>query len=214
MSGKPTESLSVGGVSIEEYIALVERCAREKLNYAIANGNAVHARILIAKLFEVAQRRVQIISGTLCQVRSEDGIAIYAHDPVVERACGFLRRPNSTLDIVLQRGRLDQESKNRFLVELSADDQRAGQINLYVPHEDLLGDDVAHMMVSDGTAYRMETGQDAKPANSGIVAFANFGDFKLSKSLMGYFDKLVDYLKTDDHLVKAITLQPGQRFAY
>jgi len=190
--------------SLASYVALVNKCASGRLNLQIANGSAEHARILIAKLFEFAESRVRIITGTLRQKTKSEGVEIYAHQPVIDQACAFISKPNSRLEIIVQSGSLDGGEDNALLNALSQHKARQGEVVVLVPKAGLLGEEVAHFMVADASAYRIETGQDAKPSNRGIVAFANFGDLKLSKSVSNYFEQVTRYIEADDRLAQRV----------
>lgn len=195
-------------VALPDYIELVNRCALERLNFVIANGSPVHARILIAKLFEIAKSDVHLISGKLCQT-NQSGVDIYNHRPLIEQAKDYLRRPGTSFSVIFQRGAIDRADKNEFLSEIASDPKRQGIISLIVPRANTLGAEVPHFMVSDGSAYRLETGEQADPTNQTHSAVANFGDFPTARSLRAYFSELVAYLKTDSHLEYRRDLPPG-----
>lgn len=173
----------------------------------IANGSAKHARILIGKLFEVARRDVRIVSGALTET-TRDGVEVYSYEPLVEQAKKFLAQPETSLSIIVQSGRLDGGEENVFLRQLRSDNSRAGSINVFVPRQDLLGDSAPHFMVADALAYRLETGQDARPGNESTAAVANFGDEKSAEGLRGLFEDLLAFLRIDAHLVKQLSYAP------
>jgi hypothetical protein len=182
-------------ISLETYRDLVDRCANEGLDYVIANGSAFHARILISKLFEVARREVFLVTGQLTVVNPE-GVHIYGYPEVIEKAKGFLKDPISDLQIVVQTGRLDGGSQNEFLKAIINDEQRNGRVTLVIPETGTLGSLVPHFMVSDGSAYRLETGKDAQNRRDphAITATANFGDAATAAKLKKYFVSLKTWL--------------------
>lgn len=206
----PTLNLSSnpGNHALRDYAELVDKCANERLDFPIANGSAEHARILIAKLFEIASQRVTIVSGTLRQFSPLQQVEIYSYGPVIEHARNFLRRKNSKLEIVVQSGELDGGKNNKLIRELADDDKRVGEIAVYLPKAGLLGVDIAHFMVSDNSAFRMETGADANPKHRGIAAIANFGDSRTAVALDRYFGTLKRYLDRRDNLADTITFAP------
>ena len=117
-------------ISIDAYKRLVDRCARERLNHAIANGSAFHARILISKLFEIAKREVSLITGVL-RVRTKEGIDIYGYAPVIDNAKSFLSDPNTRLSIIIQDVHPVDGNTNRFLKAIVDDDSETAKLNLY-----------------------------------------------------------------------------------
>src|SRR4051812_44309174 len=92
-------------LAMSSYIALVNRCADGRLNQEISNGSPFHARVLISKLFEVARKRVQIVSGSLTDT-TPDGVQVYGFPEIINQARRFLREPSSHLSIVVQRGQV------------------------------------------------------------------------------------------------------------
>jgi hypothetical protein len=200
-------------VSLATYQLLVDRCAREKLNLVIANGSALHARILIDKLFEVARSNVSLISGVLRQ-QNKDGVQIYSHDNVIARAKKFLASPQSTLDVVLQKGSLDGGSENKFFNEIVNDPTRRGTVSIYYPKEGVLSaHETPHFMVSDRSAYRFETGKDADPTNESVTAIANFGDLATAGMLSEIFDDVVSLLTADANMRDVSVFAPGKSFS-
>jgi hypothetical protein len=198
--------------TLDRYIELVNRCARDRLNHPIANGSPVHARILIAKLFETAQSDIRLVSGTLRQ-SNRDGVEIYAYKPVIDQAIRFLRQPGSKLSITIQTGDLNDGENNVFLRSVSDDKDRQGDIAVSIPKPGVLGDEVPHFMEADAATYRLETGADAKPSNQSIAAIANFGDVKTAKSLADYYADISEFLKFDGHILHRVCVKPGEHFS-
>ncbi|MGQ0741895.1 MAG: hypothetical protein ACT4OG_06325 [Alphaproteobacteria bacterium] len=200
--------------SLDSYHELVNTCARLRLNFQIANGSAVHARILISKLFEIARREVLLISGTVREASDEqNGVEIYPHPPVIEQAQRFLRLPNTSLSILVQTGTIDRGQENRFLNAIINDEARVGIVKILQPKKGSLStDETPHFMVSDRAAYRFETGRDATPTNTGISAVANFGDTKGAKGLGELFDEFGSLLETPEYQQRICTFETGARF--
>jgi hypothetical protein len=216
MSGpiqKKNPQLSQTSVSLDTYQKLVDRCALERLNYPIANGSAVHARILIDKLFDIAERDVCLVTGSLRQAGRE-GAQIYSHENVIASAQRFLAKPGSSLSIILQSGKLDGGNTNKFLCDVIGSQSRTGTVIILMPKPEVLShNETPHFMVTDRTAYRFETGKDADPNNEAISAVANFGDEKSAKILAEIFGTAAALVEADDNLLKKMTFVPGEKFA-
>lgn len=197
-------------VPLRVYQELVDRCARDRLDLPIANGSAFHARILIAKLFEIAKEEVQIVSGKLTDT-SAKGVDVYGHQPVIDQAKRFLSSPGTVLSIVLQDGRIDQGNDNRFLKQLMTDPARNGTIQVYAPPADIVDSATPHFMVADGGAYRLETAKDADPKEEAIKAIANFGDLLSGRELAALFTDVQSILEEEEPgVVPTFVIAPGQ----
>ena len=195
-------------ISLGEYQKLVDFCATHRLNQPISNGSALHARILIEKLFEIAKGHVQLVSGSLTEVTSA-GVDVYSYSPVIERAKSFLSTPGATLSIIVQSGSISSGDENKFLSELRNDPARMGSIDVIVPKPKLLGQSAPHFMVADGAAYRLETGSDALPQSESTAAVANFGDIKSASALVGLFNGLLSFLSVGDNTTSRVTYPPS-----
>jgi len=190
-------------VDIESYKALVDRCARERLDHVISNGSPVHARVLISKLFETARHGAFIVSGKLLNA-TESGVEVYAYPDVVRAAMGFLRRPGSSLQIILEDP-IDLLMENKFLASTINDVDRKGDVIVYPGTKAVNTTRSPHLMVTDALAYRLELD------NKEFEAFANFGDDATAISVQNLFKKLEGYL----HQLRKprLSFSPGQRFA-
>jgi hypothetical protein len=186
-------------MSLEAYRELVDVCAARRLNYSIANGSPYHARILIKKLFEIATSEVVLVTGALTDA-TKDSIDIYGHDPVIECANQFLRDPSTCLNIVVQKGRVHREQENRFLAKVINDKQRNGLVTITIPPNENTLSALPHFMVSDGSAYRMETAADAEPNVVEMKAVANFGDKSTANKLRNLFSNIDEFLKASGKL--------------
>jgi len=187
-------------VSLNYYKQLVDRCANERLDFVIANGSPFHARLLIAKLFEVAEKQVAIVSGSLRDV-SAGGVHIYGHPPVIEEAKKFLTDPDTCLNIIAQQGELHNGLKNSFVNEVVADKERNGKVRIFVPPRGELEASVPHFMVADSVCYRLETGVDAAievdrfQNDESMTAVANFGDHDTGRELRNYFNEIREHVR-------------------
>jgi hypothetical protein len=190
-------------MEIEEYKSLVDRCARLRLDYIIPNGSPVHARILIAKLFETARQSVSIVSGELIDA-TKDGQDIYGYADVVSSAAAFLRREGTKLNIVLERG-IDRGDQNRFLSAVAGDPERKGEIVVFPNTQAVNSTFTPHLLITDASAYRLELD------NKSVEAVANFGDIGGGEMVGQLFDKLRAYVS---ELKKpSLHLLPGAKLA-
>lgn len=192
-------------MALDEYQALVDRCAAERLNLPIANGTAEHARILIHKLFEIARKHVVIVSGHLTDL-NQDNVDVYGHEPVIAAAKKFLTDKTATLQIILMDGELDRGNGNRLLRALADDPARKGDVRLIIPGEDVLSGKTPHFMVCDRFAYRFEQDPDPKKTE----AIANFGDARWGRRLAEYFDVLMAGLIESKKLLSDTTLRANE----
>jgi hypothetical protein len=193
----------VVAVDIEGYKTLVDRCARERLDYVIPNGSPEHARVLIAKLLETARNSAAIVSGELIDTTGT-GVEVYGFADVVTSAQNFLRRQGSKLKIILER-RIDKQLENRFLAEVINDPLRKGQVAIYSDTGAVNATKTPHLMVTDALGYRLEID------NSNVEAFANFGDAPSAKEVLKLFDGLEMYIQ---QLGKQCSIfRPQERFA-
>jgi len=203
-------SLSSGVIPLDEYRALVDECAKHRYNFPIANGSALHARILISKLLEIAEEEVVVVSGCLTD-QSSAGDDVYGHEPVIRSAKRFLSNPNAHLSIVVQEGHIHGGNDNRFLRNVINDPDRQGILTITVPKHGILGEEIPHFMISDQSSYRLETGPDARDKNTDkMTAVANFGDKKTAEEMRTYFDEVIDYI-TIDNLNYATAYGPEMR---
>ena len=192
----------------EFYVALVNRCAAQRLNRDIANGSSKHAVVLISKLFEIAKKEVLLVTGRLTEISQRDGVPIYADAGVIAKAKEFLRRDGSRLSIIAQSGDIQNGVQNRFLASITSDGDRRGQVTVYLPRQTALDDTSPHFMLSDKSAYRFETGADALPANESITAVANFGNEGNAREFSEMFEDLEGLLHTDDNLAETLAFPP------
>lgn len=179
---------------LETFHYLVNKCAHLRLDQEIANGSADHARILIAKLFEIARYEVRLMSGQL-RTKTDQGVEIYGHKPVVAAAQKFLRDPTASLSITVQSGEIDADDKNIFLKSIVEDQSRKGKVIVYIPARgELEAEDTPHYMVADREAYRLETFVDDRSTPT-MVGVANFGDPGTAVDLIDLYDETVAYLE-------------------
>jgi hypothetical protein len=196
-------------LDLASYIALVNRCAEGRLNQELSNGSPFHARILISKLFEVARKRVQIVTGSLKDTTRPEQIEIYGFRDVIARAQRFLREPSSRLTIIVQSGQVDQGNQNRFLKQVVEDQHRNGLVDLLIATPNRISENVPHFMISDAYAYRFEPGKNAQPTDQGTTAIGNFGDPTFAGKLEKYFGNLIEILHQPSSLAKHLVFPPN-----
>jgi hypothetical protein len=205
-----TRTMVETAAELQKYKELVDRCARDRLDFPIPNGSPSHARILIAKLFETAQSEVCILSGQLTDV-TKLGIPIYGHEDVLDNARQFLRQVGSNLHIVVQKP-VHHGDNNQLLRCVIEDHDRKGEVVLYHCDKQTNNTDPPHFMVTDALAFRFETG-DTKitldSADAPVTAIANFGDGKSAKTLRKGFRAIAEHLseKRREH-----RFPPGAKF--
>jgi hypothetical protein len=197
-------------VSMETYKALVDRCAKGKVDCLISNGSADHARILIEKLFEIAQTEICLATGKLT-VRNKSGSLIYGFPDLMRQAQSFLSNPLTALNVLVNSGVIDQGSENEFLKTIIDDPSRNGIVRVYKPTIGEIEPEMPHFMVADGAAYRLETSADAigKIDPESITAVANFGDCTVARRLKNGFFQITDWLGSD----VATVYKPGAKFS-
>lgn len=71
----------------------------------------------------------------------------------------------------------------------------------------VLDAEVPHFMVSDASAFRLETGEDATYNHEGVRAFANFGDDATAVDLSNYYYELSNVL-IEDNLAESEVIPP------
>jgi hypothetical protein len=190
-------------MDIERYKLLVDRCARERLDYIISNGSPMHARVLIAKLFDTARQSASIVSGQLIDATS-DGAEVYGYNEVIASAFQFLRRAGTKLQIILEQP-IHLQLENRFLKAVVDDVDRKGSVVIYPATAAVNITRTPHLMVTDALAYRLELD------NKDVQAFANFGDNAGAASVINLFNSLEGYVQQIGK--HCLTFLPGQRLA-
>jgi len=176
-------------VPLDVYSKLVDECAQNRIYQKFANSCPYHARYVIEKLFEIAHRELFLVTGALT-LRSQSGVDIYAHPPVIEKALSYLDDPNVVLPIVIQTGTVDGGDDNVFLRQVIDAPRRNGTVELYIPVPGLLTEKVHHFMMADDIAYRLESKNEPRDRDEPIGAIANFGDAAEATRLHAVFDAI------------------------
>lgn len=175
-----------------DYKFKVDACAEFHLNVDISNGHASHAVYLMTKLFDNAQNTVLLSSGMLVNSiraiqQDEPETKIYADPALLTSATGFLKKPNSKLEIVV-----DNEcdfSSNAFinhLTQMKASGGIIGTTNIYRVNDHK---SKKHFFIADETAYRDEKSDCDIQLQNGPIAIANFGNERHAKVLAKSFSQ-------------------------
>ena len=170
--------------TLDLYRGYVSSCAHawkdeSKISDVIMNSGAEHAAVVIANIMNVAQDRVDLLTGCL-------RASVYSSDEVMKPTLDFLRRGGS-MRIIVDETRVDHEfmTKHPFLARI---------------HQEGFGDqlDVVgvpysvsqkygyHMMIADGSCYRYERDK------TGAAATAQFGDQAKAAERQELFDAIWD----------------------
>ncbi|CAK0744686.1 hypothetical protein WCLP8_1500008 [uncultured Gammaproteobacteria bacterium] len=174
---------------LELFEKIVAYCADTKKNSNISNKNIHHALILAKAVFSGADTRVHILSGGLNFDKHEDVSLSETWVNFTDAARRFLSKDGSELDILIADTIKDGES-NRFLTAIINDACRKGQVIVRVPTDKRI-ENVQHFMVSDQSAYRIETD------DKGTIAIGNFGDNTTARKLIKIHERISKKLFED-----------------
>lgn len=181
--------------ALDEYEAALDHAITNGTGTEISNGSPFHARLILTRLFRLADKTVEIYSGHLRQ-KGPDGNGriglIWTYAPLVIAARDFLRKPGTKLSILVQN-RLDSRADlhgrdHPFIRTLFEDSQRQGKLELIIAraHETRsIPGGLKHFAVADDRIYRLET------RNHGVWATASFKGPLMVRLLKGYFYQLI-----------------------
>jgi hypothetical protein len=179
---------------LQAYMRAVDSIIREDSGSSISNGSPLHARFILARMFECARSEVVVFSRHFLRMATDPlGLKrsrVWANERLVTAARDFLRSEGRVLSILVS-GKLDSTpstlgSDHPFLKQVLEDTKRLGTLNLVV-----LGSDSANSLSNsgfasaDGKIYRLETSAD------GLTAEASFNAPTLSKLFRANFHTLV-----------------------
>lgn len=169
---------SIDSLKEKGYYMLANNLFEKKENKSFDNGEYAHALWGMYKLFEMAEQSIDIFSGKLKEQINE--IDFYANAQFLEMVKKFLKKPNSTLNIISE----DVLSDSHSFVKLSKLFPK--KINIKRLKKEQYNFD-NHFIVADNTAYRYEIEE-----NNGetVKAEFNFNDEKSAKTLTRIFDLL------------------------
>ena len=170
------------------YYAMVDRAFESRESRDIGNSRPNHAACIIHKLLDQAQSKVVIYCGHLKQ--DKGGVFIYGSPSIIDAARKLLRKPGSTLSIVVEKdvdvddGQQPEAHPLIASIQMEADRgwlQGRFDVMALPPDETLLPQ---HFVVMDDRAYRLETDGDT------ASAIVNFGDSETAKLAAEVFDVL------------------------
>lgn len=174
---------------LREFRRIVNKCAREDLDWVITNRSPYRARYLISKLFEVGQKWIDIYAGDLSKYcRFEGDVAeIYSWPELIDSAKKFLSKEGTRLRIITQRP-IDGGTDNPFVSAMLDDEARRGEVEILVAREGVLAPVKQHFIAVDRRAYRFETDHE------NAVATANFNSPEFAKRLHWLFEDMAETL--------------------
>ena len=153
------------------YFDLIDRTAEAKTDLMITNGRPSHAVYLIYKFLQSAIESVQIFTGNL--KRTHNGVSAYGDPVLAETAINFLRKPNTSLSIIIAEepdlNEGDRIEEHPFLSRILETIPNAN-LTVYANTRREIPKPELHFMVMDHQAYRIENDTD------NIIALANFGN--------------------------------------
>lgn len=163
--------------NVNEYRAIIERFAHERINQRVSNGMAVHAAVLLETMFKHAAAEMRIYTGELHQ-------DVFGQSGIVDAAKGFLSKPYARLRILIQ--------KKHDLAWVHGHPLLKAINDMAAPHGDLevrfasgvyASDQANHFAVMDNDGYRFEL------QHENCQAVANFNEPRVAKNLLSVFDQ-------------------------
>ena len=156
-----------------QYRSEVLSAARAMNGVPIFNASLTHATVVLEVLFTIAESNVSILTGSL-------NPKVYGGYEMVSHALGFVRKPKSHLNILLEETATDLYQFNPFVQILRGFPRVKFR---FVPHStrDLYK---YHFVVVDSSCYRFEQNRDFP------TAVAAFGDKAIGINLNKAFDAL------------------------
>jgi hypothetical protein len=166
----------------ENYYDIIDRCAQEKLDLEISNGNAKHAAYLLKTFFQYAEKHVSIYTGELYS-------GVFDDEDLRKHALAFMGKEGASLSIIYQDAIDPDAILGRTLIRDILDlKDRKGVLSIY-DGQDIDIKDIPHFAVMDDTGYRVEINHDER------MAEANFGDKKNAPKIFESFKRLTGLAK-------------------
>ncbi len=138
-----------------EYQQRIDQKARENSSELISNGTIEHARILIASIFSVANKKIEIFTGFLNPI-------IYNDKKIIDSAFNFLKKQNTKIEVVVQ-----ENDHSLGLNEFVNEAKNNKQFVLKEANE-IDKNEQYHFIVADSKSFRYEPD---KAKNIGIGCF-------------------------------------------
>ena len=172
------------------YYAQIRAAAATGSERVIENGCPEHAVYLMRKMFECAQDKVRIFSGSLMRrVSNSDGevIQVYSDKLLIDSIVEFLRPKGRQMEIVVADGVDGGENDHPLVLRLKNESKsirgHSSISKLNATGRQCLTEETdGHFIVMDEKGYRLET-DDMK-----VKAYASFGDSKSARVLADFFD--------------------------
>lgn len=180
------ESVKMTAEETERYFQLIDRLSEDNEDLLVSNGLPSHARHLVLTLLKGAKKSVSIHTEKL--LRKIDGVELFSDNEIVNAATEFLKRPNSSLRILLS-DKLDidegmKPSDHPFIGALVDNSSIKGACEIYTT-DDTSFSFRQPFLVADGKAFRIELDPDKSRA------VANFNDPRVASILTDFFDTLI-----------------------
>ncbi len=156
------------------YYELANELYANKENKDFDNGLPSHALWGIYKLFEMAEKSIQIFSGSLRPKEQESDF--FAHPKLLKKVKEFLQKDGTKLDILIENNLMN----NHPFLELKEEYQ-----NLNIQKINTAGK-FHHFVVSDERGYRFEEDD----TNKKVIAKFNFNNPEIAKKLSIIFGLL------------------------
>ena len=161
-------------LSARDYRRFVFESAMAKDGKPIYNGSLEHAAVVIEALFNVAERKVSILTGNL-------NPRVYSGYEIMSQAIGFLsRNSRNELQILKEDDNLEIFEFNAFIQVM----KKFPTVSVRNAPSDLRSRYRFHFVVADCNSYRFEQDRDSPSA------IASFGDNKGGSNLCSVFDTL------------------------
>ncbi|WP_369157015.1 hypothetical protein [Candidatus Thiodiazotropha sp. LNASS1] len=161
------------------YSNIIEKCAKERINRRIPNGQPVNAEVLLSTMFRYASSEIRIYSGGLND-------RVYGTDGLIESASKFLSDPYSTLQILLQTSMTPHDFESLRLGQLInslRDKERHGCVEVRNAIGNYASSAAKHFATMDYTGFRYEFNHQA------CEAIANFNEPDTADKLNRAFDR-------------------------
>jgi hypothetical protein len=171
--------MAIKDFNAESYYWIIDKCAKEKMNFEISNGDSTHAIYLLNTFFKYAKKEICIYTGSLSD-------SIFGSEQLIGTAINFLKRDkDATVKIVFQES-IDRESilSRKFIRSILDNKLIKNRLKVWTASS-VFNAITNHFALMDGLAYRFETDHEQKKA------IANFGDLASAETLKKAFSDII-----------------------